>query len=217
MKDDELLSENKPLVRPVDLFYKPYGFLFRRPTRQLGKSATKAFMNIGQIFQKRAVNPVEELFAKTQNTPQEEKIQDKAEDLRKLNKLVAKSHEVLASAVAVFPFDFFPDTVTLDRTKVTIKKRTFFWSSEIISIRVEDILNVTTGLGPFFGSLTVASRVMSSVDHFKVDYLWRSDALEIKHILQGYVIAHHNNIDVAHLSKDELIATLSELGHDAQG
>lgn len=216
MKDDELASENKPLVRPVDLFYKPYGFLFRQPTRQLGKSATKAFMNIGQLFQKRTFTPAAELFAKAQITPQEEKIQDKAEDLRKLNKIVAKSHEVLASATAVFPFELFPDSVTLDRTKVTITKRSFFWTSEIISIRIEDILNVTTGLGPFFGSLTVASRVMNSVDQFKINYFWRKDAIEMKHVIQGYVIAHHNNIDVAHLSKKELISTLAELGHDAQ-
>ncbi len=216
MKDDEMVSENKPLVRPVDLLYKPYGFLFRRPTRQLGKSATKAFMNIGQLFQKKTYTPVEELFTKDKLSSQEEKLQDKAEDLRKLNKIVTKSHEVLASATAVFPFELFPDSVTLDRTKVTITKRSFFWTSEIISIRIEDILNVTTGLGPFFGSLTVASRVMNSVDQFKINYFWRKDAIEMKHVIQGYVIAHHNNIDVSHLSRKEMIETLSELGHDAQ-
>lgn len=214
MKDDEMVNKNRPLVRPVDLFYKPYGF-FARPTRQLGKSATKAFMNIGDILKTASFTSIDELMSKAQPSATQKKQTDKDDEMKKLNKLVAKSNEVLATATAVFPFDFFPDTVTLDRTKVTITKRSFFWSAEVISIRIEDILNVTTGVGPFFGSLTVASRVMSSLDHFTISYFWRKDAIRLKHIIQGYVIAHHNNIEVSHLSKREMIKTLSELGHDA--
>lgn len=214
MKDDEMVNENKPLVRPVDLFSERYGFIFQ-PTRLLGKSATKAFMNLGSLLQKNIVlSPVEQLF--TRSTAESAKAADKVEKMQKLNKIVEKSNEVLASANAVFPFDLFPDTIIVDRTKVTIVKRGFFWSAETISIRIEDILNVTTSVGPFFGSLTVASRVMSSVDHFKTDYFWRKDAIRLKHIIQGYVIAHHNKIDVNHLSKNDMIDTLTELGHDAR-
>ena len=213
MKDDEMVNENRPLVRPVDLFYKPYGF-FARPTRQLGKSATKACMNIGNLFKTVSFTPIDEIISKTQLSTDQKKLADKEDRMKTLNKIVAKSNEVLATATAVFPFDLFPNTVTVDRTKVTITKRSFFWSAEVISLRIEDILNVTTGVGPFFGSLTVASRVMSSVDHFTISYFWRKDAIRLKHIIQGYVIAHHNNIDVSHLSKREMIKTLSELGHD---
>ncbi len=218
MKDDEMVNENTPLVRPSDLFYRQYQFILK-PTRQLGKSATKAFMNLGSLIQKNsALNSVEQLFVKNaiELGHRSAKSTEKVEKMQKLNKIVEKSNEVLASAKAVFPFDLFPDTVILDRTKVTIVKRGFFWSAETISIRIEDILNVTTGVGPFFGSLTVSSRVMSSVDHFKIDYFWRSDAIHLKHIIQGYVIAHHNKIDVNHLSKDDMVTTLSELGHDAR-
>lgn len=214
MKDDEMISENNPLVRPVDLFSKPYGFLLR-PKRQLGKAATNAFMNIGNLIQNSQVlAPVEQLIAKSQLALDEQKKSDKKDKMRKLTKIVERSNEVLATATAVFPFDFFPDSVTLDRTKVTITKRSFFWSAEVISIRIEDILNISSGVGPFFGSITIASRVMSSEDHFTIDYFWRKDAIRLKHIIQGYVIAHHNNIKVSHLSKKEMIATLSELGHD---
>ncbi len=215
MKDDEMVNEHKPLVHPVDFFYRPYGFLLH-PTRHLGKSATKAFISIGHIVHKTAsFSPVDGLIAKAQisidRKPKESK---KERRMKELNNLVAKSNEVLATANTVFPFDLFPDTVTLDRTKVTIIKRSFFWSAEVISIRIEDILNVTTGVGPFFGSLTIASRVMSSVDHFTTNYFWRKDAIRLKHIVQGYVIAHHNKIEVSHLSQQDMIKTLSELGHD---
>lgn len=132
-----------------------------------------------------------------------------------LQKIVKRSHEVLMSANTVFPITLFPDTVTVDRTKVTITRRDFFWSSDVLSIRIEDVLNVSASVGPLFGSLTVASRVMSTIDHFTIRHLWRNDAIRLKHVIQGYVIAQHNNIDTAHLNKKELLDTLIELGLDS--
>lgn len=134
---------------------------------------------------------------------------------RDLQKIVKRSHEVLMSANTVFPISLFPDTVTVDRTKVTITRRDFFWSSDVLSIRIEDVLNVSASVGPLFGSLTIASRVMSTIDHFAIRHLWRNDAIRLKHCIQGYVIAQHNKIDTAHLNKKELLDTLIELGLDS--
>jgi hypothetical protein len=133
-----------------------------------------------------------------------------------LRKIVRKSHQLLASAqTVILPINLFPDSVTVDRTKVTITNRTFFWSSSVISIRIEDVLNVTCSTGPIFGSLTVSSRVMNSTDHYEINYLWRKDALYLKQLIQGYVIAQHNQIDTSHLNRRELIRTLLELGSDS--
>ncbi len=127
--------------------------------------------------------------------------------------MVRKSHEILASARTVFLIKLFPDDIVIDRTKITITKRSFFWSSSVVSIRVEDILNVSTDVGPLFGSVSIASRVMNSIDHFQISYLWRGDAIYIKHIIQGYVFALQNNVDVGKLPKKELLDMLNELGH----
>ncbi len=133
-----------------------------------------------------------------------------------LRKIVRKSHQLLASAqTVILPVNLFPDSVTVDRTKVTITKRTFFWSSSVISIRIEDVLNVACSTGPIFGSLTVSSRVMNSTDHYEIDYFWRKDALYMKQLIQGYVIAQHNQIETSHLKRDELIRTLLDLGNDS--
>ncbi len=139
---------------------------------------------------------------------------DDETDPIELKRIVSRSHETLANANTVFPLTLFPDTITVDRTKVTITRRDFFWSSDVLSIRIEDVLNVAVSVGPLFGSLTIASRVMSTVDHFRIDHFWRHDAIRLKHIIQGYMIAQHNKIDTAHLSRNELIETLMELGHD---
>ncbi len=212
MNDKDMVSQNLPLGRSSDFFYSPYVFLYR-PDQVIGKTALNSFLNFGHMLTKEAfINPVEQLMAQKQNTSKE--VNKKENALKKLHKIISRSNEILATASAVFPFDLFPDRITLDRTKVIITKRNFFWSSEVISIRIEDILNISAGLGPFFGSITIASRVMSSVDHFTIKYFWRKDAIRLKHIIQGYVIAHHNNIDVSNLSKKEMVVMLSELGHD---
>lgn len=133
-----------------------------------------------------------------------------------LNKIVRKSHQLLAGAqTVILPMNLFPDSVIVDRTKVTITKRTFFWTSSVISIRIEDVLNIACSTGPIFGSLTISSRVMNSTDHYEIDYFWRRDAIYLKQIIQGYVIAQHNQIETSHLDRRNLINTLLELGRDS--
>lgn len=141
-------------------------------------------------------------------------------NLRKIDRLrnmARKSHEVLMSVNTVFPLTLFPDSVIVDRTKVTIVYRTFFFTAKTISIRIEDILNVTCSVGPFFGSVVISSRVMNSTDHFEIDKFWRYDAILLKHIIQGYMIALHNDVDTSQLNRDELIEHLTELGHESGG
>jgi len=197
---------------------RSYNFLLRL-SRRLGTVATKSsFIHDVRTFLNQEINivPPERLFGSSlpKITRAKEASSDPVAKEKDLKKLVERSHEVLMSANTVFPISLFPDTVTVDRTKVTITRRDFFWSSDVLSIRIEDVLNVSASIGPLFGSLTLASRVMSTIDHFKITHLWRSDAIRLKHMIQGYVIAQHNKIDTAHLSKKELIDTLIELGHD---
>ena len=132
-----------------------------------------------------------------------------------LENVLIKSNEILASATTVFPVTLFPDTIVLDRTKLTVIRRAFVFSEDIMSIRIEDILNVSATMGPFFGSITIATRVLSSDDHFTIKHLWRHDAIHLKHVIQGYVIARHNNIACDYLPLDELRQTLRELGNEA--
>lgn len=190
----------------------PYDLLIRQ-SRKMGKFATRGF-DVTKEFLKQdvsALHPDKLLFGqeiRTEMTP----VLDSKENL---NKIVEKTHQILAYArTVVLPSNVFPDTVIVDRTKITITKRTFFWSSEVISIRIEDVLNVTASTGPFFGTLTISSRVMNSTDHYEINALFRRDALYLKQIIQGYVIAQHNQIQTSHLDKNELIKTLLEIGRE---
>lgn len=185
---------------------------FRRSRIKLGHIATSALVDIKQFLKRDVPLPtVEQLIGPTRikkDMPHDQLVKD----LDKLKKMITQSHEILASAqTALSPF---PDAVVVDRTKITITRRNLFWSTNNISIRIEDILNVSTGIGPLFGSLNIASRVMNSTDHFQVNFFWKSDAVHLKRVIQGYMITLHNNIDTSHLSREELIDTLVELGSE---
>lgn len=191
----------------------PYQMLIRQ-SRKMGRVASRSY-DLTREFLKQDVSTLhpEQLLSPLRSKKATKDIANV-----KLKKIVARSHEILAAAqTVILPVNLFPDSVVVDRTKVTITKKTFFWSAEVISIRIEDVFNVSTSVGPLFGSLTVSVRIMNSTDHFQINYFWRRDALHLKHIIQGYMIALHSEIEISHLSKQELIETLTELGHDSGG
>lgn len=223
MDSTSRVDSQQPFEKTQPRSPRTYNFLLRL-SRRLGSVATaSSFLHDVKAFIRQEVPlpTAHQLFAAQPQRNSHEvasensKQQAEKEKVEDLKKIVAQSHEVLISVNTVFPLSLFPDTVTVDRTKVTITRRDFFWSSDVMSIRIEDVLNVTATVGPLFGSLTLASRVMSTIDHFKITHFWRTDAIRMKHIIQGYVIAQHNKIDTAHLGRKELIETLLELGHDS--
>lgn len=125
---------------------------------------------------------------------------------------VGSSHDILARATTVFPLTLFPDTLTIDRAKITITHRDFMAAGEVISISIEDILNVAATVGPLFGSVSISTRFFDPNKPYKIDHFWRKDALKIKRIAEGYIIARQKDIDTSALSTPELSKLLDELG-----
>jgi hypothetical protein len=136
-----------------------------------------------------------------------------AEETRQeLQEAIDGSNQVLAHADTVLAL--FPDTMIIDRAKLTITKRHFFRTAEITSIRIEDILNVGCTVGPVFGNVTVTSRVLNVDQTSVIGRFWRSDAKRLKRIAQGYVIALQRDIDCSAVETRELAQMLEQLGAD---
>lgn len=205
-KDEALLEQS--IQTPSDRIISPYDLLLRQ-SRKLGKTATGAVESVRVSYHERRVEHTKQAEEKAKL-----KHQKSVEKLVKLKRMVEHSHEILARRNSVFPLDLFPDRVLVDRTKVTLIRRDFFWSQNVVSMQIEDILNISASTGPFFGSLSISIRVMNSVDHFEIQYLWREDAVFLKHLIHGYTIAKHSEIDTDSLKKDELVNMLCELGID---
>lgn len=131
--------------------------------------------------------------------------------LRELTDVAKNAQDVLISASTIFPLTIFPDTIAIDRVKVNVKRRMFFKLSTTTSIQIDDILNAEVSVGPFFGALKIWTRFFSN-EPLVVNYLRRDDALALKRILQGFIIARHKKIDCAQIDKAELVRVLDELG-----
>lgn len=111
----------------------------------------------------------------------------------------------------VFPFDLLPDTITLDREKLTVINRTFFGSAKIISTPYTDILSVELEVGPFLGNVKIKTRFFEN-EPLSCNLLAKSDAYKLKNLLAGYIIATQNNEDLSILSDKQLVEKLSGLG-----
>ncbi len=129
----------------------------------------------------------------------------------KLIDLTQKAQEVLFQANTVFPFILFPDTITLDREKLTIANRLFFRMAKITSVPIADILSVEADVGPFFGSVHMTSRYFFT-NARSVKFLTRGDAVKLQRLLQGYIIAHERKVDCTSINTEHLRILLNDLG-----
>jgi hypothetical protein len=131
----------------------------------------------------------------------------------KLLKAATQAGEILYTAESVFPFTLFPDTITVEREKLSISYRVFFKVAKVISTPLDDLESVDANVGPFFGSLKITSRFFVNNTRF-VKFLRREDATKIQSLLQGYKLAKEKDIDMGEISKDELVMMLCKLGQE---
>jgi hypothetical protein len=129
----------------------------------------------------------------------------------KLLGVTIHSHEILYKAKTVFPFNFFPDTIIIDKEKLTIIARYFFWVAKITSVPIRDILSVEADVGPFFGSIHLTSRYFFTNPH-SINFLWRKDVFKIQKLVQGFIIANEREIDCSAIDKSQLEELLEHLG-----
>ena len=191
---------------PVQTRPTPYEILMRQ-SRLLGRTAARALDSTRHMIIDSSRPFVRHVAETEQRFFQQHPDQ--------IHRVVEQSQEILAGAkTVILPYNIFPDTVTVDRMKVTINLWKSLWSHEVVTLRIEDILNVSAHIGLLFGSLTISTRVMNSTDHFVIQGFWNKDAKRLKHVIQGYMIALHQGVDVSELSTERLVRKLNELGND---
>jgi hypothetical protein len=111
----------------------------------------------------------------------------------------------------VFPFALFPDTITIDREKLSISYRVFFRVAKVVSTPLDDIESVDANVGPYFASLRITSKFFVNNTRY-VKFLTRDDALKIQSIMQGYKLAKEKEVDLTQINKDDLVMMLCKLG-----
>lgn len=139
---------------------------------------------------------------------------DQAQDysLQALNRAIWDSNEVLVSASTTSKLH--KDTLTLNRAKLVGEKRSPLGAVEVMSVRIEDVLNVNATLGPISGTVKIMTKFTSPGAPYSIGPFHRKDTLKLKRIIQGYVIALQRKIDLNLTPTQELIDRLYELGDD---
>ena len=130
---------------------------------------------------------------------------------KRLEDISNKSQEILFEASTVFPFNFIPDTIRIDREKITVANRPFFRTAKIDGIPIRDILDVQVSTGPILGSVLLYSRYFESKP-ISINFLRKDDATKLRRILQGYIIANEQKIDCSNIEKNQLVTLLTKLG-----
>lgn len=147
----------------------------------------------------------------TQEASQSANEQEPGEVHERLIDITEKAHDVLYEAETVFPFTLFPDTLTLDKEKLSVASRTFFRTAKIVTVPITSLISAEANVGPFFGSVKMTSKYFVNSSH-SVHFLWRNDATNIHRLLQGFIIAQEKGIDVAEVETDDLRTLLNDLG-----
>lgn len=130
---------------------------------------------------------------------------------QKLKLLTNKSSRVLLKASSVFPFDLFPDEISIDGFKVSIISHDFFMSEDIHSVPIDMIKDIELYLGPLFATLRIVPDGYPG-HGLEVSYLKRADALKARRIIEGLIISRKQGIDPMELTNFEHDKQIEEIG-----
>lgn len=129
-------------------------------------------------------------------------------DKQMVNDLVRKSNRSIISISSSFPWNFFPDTVDIEESRVTFKFSQFL-SSQSHSVDIKDISNVFIESSMFFATLQVVSRTYVQND-IKISHLNQKKAILVQRIIEGLRTFSEHNINTSNYEIDELISKIGE-------
>jgi hypothetical protein len=135
-----------------------------------------------------------------------------SDDMQALNKAIWDSNEVLVTADTISKLH--KSTLTLNRVKLFAEKRSPLGAVDDMSVRIEDVLNISATLGPISGTIKIATKFNTPGTPYKIGPFHRKDALKLKRIVQGYIIALQRRIDVNMIPTNELVGYLYDIGVD---
>lgn len=136
------------------------------------------------------------------------KASKKEEDKQTVNDLIKKSNRRIISISSLFPWNFFPNTIEVEESRVTFIFRQFL-ASQSHSVDIKDISNVFIESSPFFATLQIVSRTFVQND-ITIGHLAVKKAHQVQMIIEGLRTFAEHNIDTSNYDVNELIAKIEE-------
>lgn len=132
----------------------------------------------------------------------------KEEDRQTVSDLIKKSNRCIISISSLFPWDFFPNTIEVEESRVTVMFRQFL-ASQSHSVDIKDISNVFIESSYFFSSLRIVSRTFIQND-ITIGHLEAKKAHKVQMVIEGLRTFTEHNIDTSNYEVKELIAKIEE-------
>jgi hypothetical protein len=112
---------------------------------------------------------------------------------QELQKLANRSDKTLFEAKALFPFDIFPDTITIDANKVDIIIKTFIATETATSVMLKEIMDVRVESTLFVSKLIIDYGPHPlKISTVYVENLRKKDALKAKEIIEGILLLYRS-------------------------
>lgn len=195
------ISEDKKRSRWID---SVYGQL---------KSEINTRSLIQKFFPPGMVKPISETEKSLEEEGKDEQTKNQStkieEDKQIIDNLVKKSNRIIISISSLFPWDFFPNTIMVEESRVTFIFRQFL-SSQSHAVDIKDISNVFIESSLFWATLQVVSQTYTQND-IKIGNLSRKKAEKVRRIIEGLRTFSENSIDTSSYEVEELINKLEEL------
>jgi len=123
--------------------------------------------------------------------------------------MVSNSNRILLRISSVFPWDFFPTSIVVEETRITIVHRQLF-SSQVHSVDIKNISNIFIDNSILFSQLTIVSDTFAK-NQIVIDRLWKKEAIFIRRIIEGLRMFISRDIDTTNFTREELLRKLKEL------
>lgn len=139
----------------------------------------------------------------------EKKVEDSVPKTDKLNVLADLSREILFEAKSVYPYELFPDKITICLNRITITyKKPFSLDERPIPVEYLNTAHVTRGL--FFASLSIETFGVerpNPIHHLKID-----DANTARRYILGLIECKKNGVNYVEYDIEEIKEKLLEIG-----
>jgi len=135
----------------------------------------------------------------------------KQREMKKLDELASDDNRQLLIIRTLFPFTIFPTTVTVDLNHVVVSTQVFFFSKQVLSFLIKDLLTVIVETNIFFATLKFVDRFFPQ-DTVPVRFLSKPDADKAFRVINGLIIAERQNVNLTALPSEEVMRKVEEIG-----
>ncbi|OGY11205.1 MAG: hypothetical protein A3H88_00335 [Candidatus Blackburnbacteria bacterium RIFCSPLOWO2_02_FULL_44_9] len=127
--------------------------------------------------------------------------------------LASSSHRIIYKTRSIFPFDLFPDELTIDENKINCIHHYFFRSEEVHSALIEDVTDVVVTTNILTASLTITNSANQRFPiQLTIHNLPPHEALRARRVVQGLIAAKRVGIDLTSYAPKNLEVLAEKLG-----